>query len=51
MKYNIKFKGDPCAKDIGGCKQQCANNGGFAECRCVTGTLNSDGKNCDQGGL
>ena len=47
----IFFEGNPCGKNNGGCEQQCVGNEGFATCRCHTGTLNSDGKNCDQGGL
>ena len=51
LKYNIKFEGDPCAKGNGGCEQQCANVDGVVTCRCTSGTLNSDGKTCDQGCL
>ena len=42
---------NPCDTDNGGCEQDCTNNNGDATCTCTTGTLNSDGKNCNPGSL
>ena len=42
---------DPCATVNGGCAQTCKNNNGTATCSCITGTLNTDGQNCDPGSL
>ena len=53
MRYTIilNFVVDPCATANGECAQTCTNNDGAATCSCTTGTLNADGKNCDQGSI
>ena len=43
------FLVNPCDTNNGECEQTCTNNNGAAVCSCTTGTLNGDGKNCDQG--
>ena len=40
-----------CDTSNGGCEQTCTNNNGAAVCSCTTGTLNSDGQNCDPGSV
>ena len=42
---------DPCATNNGDCAQICTNTNGAAVCSCVSGTLNTDGKACDEGNI
>ena len=38
---------DPCAVNKGGCQDICSFEDGIIQCSCSIGTLQPDGKNCD----
>ena len=47
--FNMLIDVNPCDTENGGCEHMCENIRGKATCSCLSGKLNTDEKNCDDG--